>query len=48
VLEAGPRLLVAAGGGAVEIAEAKPAGKRRLAVADWARGRGVAAGQRFE
>lgn len=47
VLDAADRLVVATGGGAVEIAEAQPSGKRRLPVAEWARGRGVAAGRRF-
>ena len=47
VLEAGDRLVVAAGTGAVDIREAQPAGKKRIAVEDWTRGRGVAAGQRF-
>ena len=47
VLDAGERLVVAAGSGAVEIREAQPAGKKRIAVEDWTRGRGVAAGQRF-
>lgn len=40
-------MLVACGDGAVRIAYAQPAGKRRLAVQDWARGRGVAVGERF-
>lgn len=48
VLEVGLRLVVATGEGAVSIAEVQPAGKRRLGVSEWARGRGVAAGQRFE
>ena len=47
VLDAGERLVVAAGSGAVEIREAQPAGKKRIAVEDWTRGRGVAVGQRF-
>lgn len=47
VLEAGERLIVAAGDGALEISEAQPAGKRRLTAGEWARGRGVAAGQQF-
>lgn len=40
-------LLVACGRGAVRIAYAQPAGRRRLASMDWAQGRGVAAGDRF-
>jgi methionyl-tRNA formyltransferase len=47
VLAAGDRLLVAAGGGAVEIASAQPAGKRKLSASDWSRGRGIAVGRRF-
>ena len=48
VLATGERLLVAAGRGAVEIAAAQPAGRKRLTAAEWARGRGIAAGSRFE
>ena len=40
-------MVVACGGGAVRIAEVKPAGKRRLSVGDWVRGRGIAVGDRF-
>ncbi|HEX7939034.1 MAG TPA: methionyl-tRNA formyltransferase [Gemmatimonadaceae bacterium] len=40
-------MLVACGSGAVRILQAQPSGQRRLAVADWARGRGVSKGQRF-
>lgn len=47
VLEAGDRVLIGAGDGAVEIGEAQPGGKRRVGVAEWARGRGVRAAQRF-
>ena len=47
VLEAGERILVAAGAGAVEIASAQPAGKRKLTAGEWSRGRGVAPGRRF-
>ncbi len=47
VLTADGRLLIATGSGAVEVAEVQPAGKVRMAVADWVRGRGVQAGQRF-
>ena len=47
VLAAGDRLLIAAGDGAVEIASAQPAGKRKLSAGDWSRGRGIAAGRRF-
>ena len=47
VLLADGGLRVAAGRGAVEIAEAQPAGRRRIGVREWAHGRGVAAGARF-
>jgi methionyl-tRNA formyltransferase len=49
VIEAGERgLVVACGVGAVRIADVHPAGQKRLAAAQWARGRGVRAGDRFE
>ena len=48
VLAIDHRLVVATGEGAVSIAEVQPAGKRRLGVSEWARGRGIATGQRFE
>jgi methionyl-tRNA formyltransferase len=48
VLAAGERLVVAAAGGAVSVNEVQPAGKSRLSVEAWVRGRGVAAGQRLE
>ena len=41
-------LVVACGKGAVRVAVVQPAGKRRLTPNDWARGRGAAAGDRFE
>jgi methionyl-tRNA formyltransferase len=49
VLEAHPSrgILVAAGGKALRIAEVQPTGKRRMASAEWVRGRGVAAGDHF-
>jgi methionyl-tRNA formyltransferase len=47
VLAAGEDLVVATGSGAVAIREVQPAGKPRLAVADWVRGRGIAAGDRL-
>ena len=48
VLAAGDRLLVAAARGAVAVREVQPAGRNRLPVAAWVRGRGVEAGQRLE
>ena len=48
VLEAGDEgVLVACGEGAVRIREVQPPGKRRMPAADWVRGRGVSAGDRF-
>jgi len=47
VLETGERLVVAAGSGAVAVSEVQPAGKTRLPVEAWVRGRGVAVGQRL-
>ena len=41
-------MLVACGTGGVRIAYAHPAGRRRLASLDWAQGRGVAVGDKFE
>ncbi|HET9985138.1 MAG TPA: methionyl-tRNA formyltransferase [Longimicrobiales bacterium] len=41
-------IVVACGDGAVAIREVKPAGKRRMTAAEWARGRGVAVGDRLE
>jgi len=50
VLEAGASaegILVACGQGAVRVREVQPPGKRRMNAAEWVRGRGVAAGDRF-
>jgi methionyl-tRNA formyltransferase len=47
VLAADDRLLVACGGGALAVHEVQPAGKTRLSVAAWVRGRGVAVGDRL-
>lgn len=47
VLAADGRLLVACGSGLVSVTEVQPAGRARMSVADWVRGRGVSAGQRF-
>jgi methionyl-tRNA formyltransferase len=41
-------MLVACGGGAVRISAVQPSGKRRLSPQDWANGRGVAVGDRFD
>jgi methionyl-tRNA formyltransferase len=41
-------MLVACGAGAVRITVVQPAGKRRLRPAEWANGRGVAVGDRFD
>ena len=47
VLEAASRLVIAAGSGAVAVAEVQPAGKNRLPVEAWVRGRGITTGQRL-
>jgi methionyl-tRNA formyltransferase len=47
ILQAGESLIVAAGVGGLAVTEVQPAGKRRMPAGEWARGRGVAAGQRF-
>ena len=47
VLDVAERLTIGATGGAVEIAEVQPAGRRRMAVAEWARGRNVERGRRL-
>jgi methionyl-tRNA formyltransferase len=48
VLAAADRLVVAAGTGAVAVREVQPAGRNRLTVEEWVRGRGIAAGSCFE
>lgn len=47
VLAVGERVRIATADGAVEVEEAQPAGKARMAAGDWVRGRGVEAGQRL-
>ena len=44
----GEGMLVACGGGAVRLTAVQPAGRKRLAPQDWANGRGVAVGDRFD
>jgi methionyl-tRNA formyltransferase len=48
VLAASDRLVVAGGSGAIAVREVQPAGRNRLTVEDWVRGRGITAGSRFE
>jgi methionyl-tRNA formyltransferase len=48
VLAAGDRLVIAAARGAVAISEIQPAGKNRIPVEAWVRGRGVVPGQKLE
>jgi len=49
VIAIGPEgMLVACGGGAIRVAVVQPAGKRKLAPLEWANGRGVAVGDRFD
>jgi methionyl-tRNA formyltransferase len=47
VLEAGAALVVACGEGAVQVAEVKAAGGRRLAAAEWLHGRHLSVGDRL-
>lgn len=47
VLEAGSELVIAAGSGAVAVSEVQPAGRTRLSVQAWVRGRGITAGKRL-
>jgi methionyl-tRNA formyltransferase len=47
ILEAGPRLLVAADDGAIEVLELQPAGKRGMSAAEFLRGNRVGVGDRF-
>jgi methionyl-tRNA formyltransferase len=44
----GEGMLVACGTGAVRVLALQPAGKRRLAPLEWAHGRGIAVGDRFD
>jgi methionyl-tRNA formyltransferase len=48
VLAASDRLIVAGGTGAIAVSEVQPAGRNRLTVEEWVRGRGIAAGSRFQ
>lgn len=48
VLQVGERLSVQTGSGAILIREVQPAGKRRMAVSAWIRGRKIEPGQSFE
>ena len=48
VIAAGRSLVIACGEGAVEVLEAQPAGRTRITVDAWVRGRGIAVGDRFE
>jgi len=44
----GEGMIVACGSGAVRVLAAQPAGKRRLSPLEWAHGRGIAVGDRFD
>jgi methionyl-tRNA formyltransferase len=44
----GDGLVVSCGEGAVRVVQVQPAGKKRISAQEWARGRGVSVGQRFE
>jgi methionyl-tRNA formyltransferase len=48
VLAASDRLIVAGGTGAIAVSEVQPAGRNRLTVEEWVRGRGITAGSRFQ
>lgn len=48
VLQADGGLLIAAASGAVAVEEVQPAGRSRMPVANWLRGRGASVGRRFE
>ena len=48
VLSASDRLMIAGGSGAIAVREVQPAGRNRLTVEDWVRGRGITAGSRLE
>jgi methionyl-tRNA formyltransferase len=48
VIAASDRLIVAGGTGAIAVSEVQPAGRNRLLVEEWLRGRGIAPGRRFE
>jgi methionyl-tRNA formyltransferase len=48
VLAAGSTLVLGTGHGSLQVREVQPAGRTRLAVGDWVRGRGIAAGDRLE
>jgi methionyl-tRNA formyltransferase len=47
VIAASDRLVVAGGAGAIAVREVQPAGRNRLTVEEWVRGRGIAPGSRF-
>ena len=48
VVETRPAFVVATGDGALQFLDVQPAGKRRMAAAEWVTGRGAAIGQRFQ
>jgi methionyl-tRNA formyltransferase len=48
VLAAGDQLVVGTGRGALAVREVQPAGRTRLTVGDWVRGRGIAIGDRLQ
>ena len=47
VIDLEPAFTVATGDGALQFVDVQPAGKSRIAVADWIRGRGASLGDRF-
>ncbi|HUF66602.1 MAG TPA: methionyl-tRNA formyltransferase [Gemmatimonadaceae bacterium] len=47
VMELGETMLVACGTGGVRVVQVQPAGRRRIGIGEWARGRGVVVGDIF-
>jgi methionyl-tRNA formyltransferase len=48
VVETRPAFVVATGKGALQFLDVQPAGKKRMAAAEWVKGRGATVGRRFE
>jgi methionyl-tRNA formyltransferase len=48
VTDVGEEVVVQAGDGSIAFSDVQPSGKERMSVADWARGRGIEKGKRFE
>ncbi len=48
IVETRPAFVVATGRGALQFLDVQPAGKIRMAAAEWVKGRGATVGRRFE